>query len=534
MNPQTYKMVDAGSNPMTRKWARRRTLQMEADEYGAMISLANTIRDDVGVALHRFGDTLPGKLLFPFLSVAWRSFILTGERVPGLAHLSKLTQDKFRAGGQQRDMVLAKQAAGGLLGGLTVYWNLDGFFTGHGPVNVELQRKMSNTFLPNAFHWYNDETGEHHYFSPHRIDPTGRLMGLSATLAEAGGWIHPEDGRWQHLMNVLITALSENMGNPILADEMTMLARMVSNPDEASWEGIKRYFARKGTSFVPYSSAMRRYRRIDAEVQEMARGWMDEVHKTIPGWGTLPAWRNYWGEEVIVPRGVGYDTLDTLMDYISPFPMLVTHEGITKVMDDDVLNAFSREFYVPESMAMDYHGVALSKAWIARRRAIMGQEIRMNEYFEIVPPHKKGYTLREMYQLWVARDPSQVSDENPEGYNLKSPYGRAYASWKSTIPETESSEKIPGQRAKLLQRINQKYREAANEQFAREMFEVSNGEVDLNRAVNLKRRHRAVGLEHAQQAEMERITEEAAGLRSPESLGMTRADQERLRIGGRQ
>jgi len=358
-------------------------------------------------------------------------------------------------------------------------------------------------------------------------------MGLSATLAEAGGWVHPEDGRWQHLMNVTIAALSENLGNPILADEMSMLARMVSNPDEASWEGIERYFARKGTSFIPYSSAMRRYRRIDAEVQEMARGKMDELYKTIPGWGTLPAWRNYWGEEVVVPRGIGYDVLDTLMDYISPFPMLVTHEGITQVMDDDVLNAFSKEFYVPESMAMDYFGIALPKSWIARRREIMGKEIRMNEYFEIVPPHKKGYTLKEMYQLWVARDPSQVSDENPDGYNLKSPYGRAYAKWQSTIPETEFSEKIPGQRAKLMQRINRKYREAANEQFAREMFEASNGEVDLNRAVNLKRRYRAVGLEHDRQAELERITEEAAGLRSPEALGVTGADQQKMRIGGR-
>ena len=525
-NPAEYTMEHAGSNPTTRAFVKGRKLAEESREWGAMLAMTNRISDTLGEGVTTIGETNFGKYMWPFVGVMWRGMVQTLERTPGVAHLtSGVTRGKMKAGYEQRDMALAKQAGGLLLGSTVMAMAGQGIFTGHGPVDAELRRKMGNNWLPNAIHRFDSETGEHTFIQFHKLDPVGKIAGMAATLAEAAGWTGVENPHWQHGAKAVGMGILDNFGNPIFADELTMIARIFTQPDEMSWKHLHRWLGRKaGAMAVPYSSLARRYIRMSTEMQTMARGFEDELIKTIPGQGTLPAWRNYWGEEVVIPRGFGYDTIASVIDFVSPFPMLITHEGLATISDDDVLHAFNKEMYVPDSMPMHYKGIEVPKAWISRRREIMGKETYLDEDFNRTDS-RHGYTLKEAYQRFVARDPAQVSDDNPEGYNLKSHYGRAYASYSSTIPETDFSKKIPGQRAHILEDINSYYREAADEQFVEEIFIATNGEVDLVQAVELKKMWKSIGMENAQKEEMEAMAEKLSGLASPEALGM--------RIGGR-
>ena len=132
---------------------------------------------------------------------------------------------------------------------------------------------------------------------------------------------------------------------------------------------LEKWAARRGTALaIPYSSFLKRWARSEREFNEMTGSKLDELRKFIHGHGNLPAWRNYWGEKVLVPRGWGYNQFGRLADFISPIPMLETSEGISSVAKDDVLSAFSNERFAPDAAGNYYKSVKLKPEFISKRR----------------------------------------------------------------------------------------------------------------------------------------------------------------------
>jgi hypothetical protein len=253
------------------------------------------------------------RVVTPFVRTPTNLYKWSWHRTPGLNFLSKEYRDAWSAGGVSRAQAEGKLATGAVLWTSAIYLAHNNLITGAGPKDPDqnkLWRQAGNqpysVTLPSG-----DKVS---YLG---LDPlVSTFYGLSADYHENAGQM-TDDGRMS-VGGAMLLAATKNITNKSMLQGISQFADLLTKADtnQNKWD---RFWRARVASYVPgglkdISRALPHdatFHTDDPYFKEV-NSVMDAVLAKSPFSNYAADYRNMFGERVLIPAGLGEDT-------ISPF-----------------------------------------------------------------------------------------------------------------------------------------------------------------------------------------------------------------------
>lgn len=263
------------------------------------------------------------RLLFPFTKTTINIVEFGVERTPLLNKALKRVRDDLAAGGVRRDMAKAKTDFGASVMAISGSFAAAGLITGEGPSNFKARSILMDAgWQPNSVKLGDD------WVQYSRLEPFGKLIGLSADLMEIGGQLFGDDVNKGHFEN-LAGASAALVGNYLMPEFLTDgTADLVDLMSKPSFRSLKNVIAKQPSTFIPLSGLLRGIRKeidpikrsvkADKPRSEMEKEFngvfeilqesVNRIKATIPGMSSsLPVTRDLFGNERVYTPGFGPD-----------------------------------------------------------------------------------------------------------------------------------------------------------------------------------------------------------------------------------
>lgn len=222
--------------------------------------------------------------------------------------------EAMRAGGRERDMMLARVSMGSATSAIVASLAADGTITGAGPTDPEARALLE------ASGWqpYSIKVGDT-YQSYARAEPLAYVIGATADATEVLSYVNSEtDGmdderqRANDVAAAIIIGIANNTMSKTYVQGIADFTEMMTDP--------KRYFGgwsrNMATALVPYASFRRQMGQLDDPYLREAQTVMESlrVNSGIPGWSEeAPPRRDVFGNPRSVYSG-------SLIGPMSPLP----------------------------------------------------------------------------------------------------------------------------------------------------------------------------------------------------------------------
>ena len=327
-------------------------------------------------------NTPGGFLIAPFVRTPVNLFkagIL--DRSP-LGFFSKRFRDTMRAGGRERDMMLARLSMGTATSAVVASYAAEGLITGGGPQNPEQRRLLEATgWRPYSIKVTNPVTGAVSYNSYARLEPLAFVIGATADAVEISAYINAdadgmenEDSFVLHSAAAIITGIANNTTSKTFVKGIVDFSELMSDPARYM-EGWSRNAA---SGLVPYSS----FRAEAGQLQDpyLREAWtvLDQlkIRSGIPGYSEdAPVSRDVFGQPRRQAEGL-------ILGTMSPFP-------VSRAKDDLIINEVVDVMQTSHTVPVTMPG-----------KRIDGMRLRAEEYERLVvmsrlEPAPNGLTFKD-------------------------------------------------------------------------------------------------------------------------------------------
>lgn len=294
-----------------------------AMDYGRYLTFQRQLGPQ-GQAVSQFtNNSLVGKVIAPFVRTPINLLKFATERSP-VAPLLKEWRDDFRAGGERRDLAIAKSVIG--TGFATLFYQAaqNGVITGAAPPDPKKARLM----YADGWQPYSIKVGER-YVSYARMDPFSTTMGVAADMASLPDGM--SESQRDNMGTMLVTSIMGNLANKSWLSGVSAAAEAVADPQRYA----ENWMERTAGSFAVPAGVAGVARQVDPVLRER-EGVTEAIQSRVPGLSQdLFPRRDVFGEPI---------ELDSLgPDFISPFwqsqskddpviaEMLRLDEGVSKV-----------------------------------------------------------------------------------------------------------------------------------------------------------------------------------------------------------
>lgn len=244
-------------------------------------------------------DSLPAKIVVPFVRTPINLLKFATERSPAAPLLKEWRAD-FAAGGEKRDLAIARAVIGSGFAALFFQFAQDGAITGAVPPDTAKARLM----YADGWQPYSVKIGDR-YVSYSRLDPFATVMGVAADMATLPGGL--SDRQKEDQATMLVASIMGNLANKTWLSGVSSLVEGLSDPQRRAENWLERTV---GAFAVPAGVAGLA-RSLDP-VARKREGVVEAIMSRIPGLSDdLHPRRDVFGEPV---------PLDSLgPDFISPF-----------------------------------------------------------------------------------------------------------------------------------------------------------------------------------------------------------------------
>lgn len=244
-------------------------------------------------------SSLPAKIVVPFVRTPINLLKFATERSPAAPLLREWRQD-FAAGGERRDVALARMMLGTGIGYSFYSLAQQGIITGAAPPDPARARLM----YADGWQPYSIRVGDR-YISYSRLDPISTIMGVAADMATLPQ--NMSDRQREDQSTMLVASIMNNLANKTWLSGVASLTAGLADPQRNAENWLERTVSSFATPAVMGGMA----RQIDPVVRQR-EGVGEAIRARVPGMSDdlYPA-RNVFGE----PRLT--DSLGP--DFISPF-----------------------------------------------------------------------------------------------------------------------------------------------------------------------------------------------------------------------
>ncbi len=244
-------------------------------------------------------DSFPAKVVVPFVRTPINLLKFATERSPAAPLLKEWRAD-FRAGGERRDLAVARAMLGTGFATLFYQMALDGMITGAVPPDPAKAKLL----YADGWQPYSIKVGDR-YISYSRLDPFATLIGVAADMATLPEGL--SDRQKDDQATMLVASIMSNLANKTWLSGVSSLVEGLSDPQRYADSWLQRTVG----SFAVPAGVAGAARAVDP-VARKREDVFDALRARIPGLSDdlLPR-RDVFGEPV---------ALDNLgPDFLSPF-----------------------------------------------------------------------------------------------------------------------------------------------------------------------------------------------------------------------
>lgn len=265
------------------------------------------------------------------------------DRSP-LGVFSKKFWRTMRAGGRERDMMLARISMGTATTAVIASYAAEGLITGGGPQNPEQRRLLEASGWQPYSIKVTGPDGETRYHSYSRLEPLAFVIGATADAVEIGAYLdgagmEDDENYVLHAATAVITGIMNNTTSKTFVKGLVDFNELMGDPGRYM-EGWTRNAA---SGLVPYSS----FRAEAGQLQDpyLREAWtvLDQlaIRSGIPGYSEdAPISRDVFGDPRQHPQGL-------ILGTMSPFPAKIdAADRVTR----EVVNVMQASQTVPISM----------------------------------------------------------------------------------------------------------------------------------------------------------------------------------------
>lgn len=268
-------------------------------EYGRYLTFQRKM-GAFGQGLTRItSDSLPAKVVVPFVRTPINLLKFATERSPAAPLLKEWRAD-FAAGGERRDMAVARALVGSGFGTLFYQMALDGQITGAVPPDPAKAKLL----YADGWQPYSIKVGDR-YVSYSRLDPIATTLGVAADMATL-----PEgmsDRQKDDQSTMLVASIMNSLASKTWLSGVSSLVEGLSDPQRNAENWLERTLSSFAVPAIVAGAA----RQIDP-VARQRNGVAEAVQARIPGLSDdLMPRRDVFGEPVPIDS-VG-------PDFLSPF-----------------------------------------------------------------------------------------------------------------------------------------------------------------------------------------------------------------------
>ncbi len=322
---------------------------------GQDAALYNTFTNKAGSIAQWFmqgrelgGYANPAVFFMPFIRTPSNILAYSFERTP-LAPLMSRFRESVKAGGERRDIALARMVMGSTVFATTMDYAFEGRITGNGPENKEQRESlMRQGWQPFSIRL------DDKWVRYDRTDPLGLMMGTAAGMAELmkGFSLGPDNlSAFTEIGVAAMAAVSESVMNKTYFQGVANLIAALDDPKR----NLPRVINRTTGALLPFSTALRAGATfIDPANPSVETPWQ-AVQSMIPVLrGKLPKQRDLWGEEISQDEVYG-------RYFDAGSPVRVTHQNPNPI-DEEItehqmgIGRIPRKTAIgPRAVPMDFH-----------------------------------------------------------------------------------------------------------------------------------------------------------------------------------
>lgn len=244
-------------------------------------------------------DSLAAKVVVPFVRTPINLLKFATERSPAAPLLKEWRAD-FAAGGERRDMAVARSLIGSGFGALFYQMALDGQITGAVPPDPAKAKLL----YADGWQPYSIKVGDK-YVSYSRLDPLATTLGVAADMATLPEGL--SDRQKDDQSTMLVASIMNSLASKTWLSGVSSLVEGLSDPQRNAGNWLERTLSSFAVPAIVAGAA----RQIDP-VARQRDGVLEAVQARVPGLSDnlLPR-RDVFGEPVPID-GVG-------PDFLSPF-----------------------------------------------------------------------------------------------------------------------------------------------------------------------------------------------------------------------
>ncbi|KNH03092.1 phage-related protein [Qipengyuania citrea LAMA 915] len=270
----------------------------EAMEYGRYLTFQNKLGPS-GQAVSSFtSNNLPGKIIVPFVRTPINLLKFATERSPA-APLLKEFRDDFQAGGERRDLAIARMMLGTGLAATMYQAAQDGTITGAVPPDP----KKAKLLYADGWQPYSVRVGDQ-WVSYSRLDPLSTTIGVAADMATLPEGL--SDRQADDKGTMLVASIMGNLASKTWLSGATAFVEGLSDPGRYAGSWLQRT---AGAFAVPAGVAgvarsmdpiLRRRESIGEAIQARVPGLSDDLLPRRDVFGE-PVELGNWGPDFLSP-----------------------------------------------------------------------------------------------------------------------------------------------------------------------------------------------------------------------------------------
>lgn len=272
-----------------------------------------------------------GTLMMPFVRTPANIMSMAMRHSPLAPFMARYAKD-IAAGGAEAELARSKWAVGMATYAVFMDMAANGEITGGGPGNRPQRDAMSRQGPDGSVGWqpYSLRVGDR-WIGYERLDPLGTALSLAADFSEImanDDWDSERQQQPGEVVGHIVGALGHAFFDKTMLRSAFDIVQAVTSGDSAQVESMLK---ERAVGLIPYSSAVRMFRRADDEYMRETSGVLDGMRNMIPGLSTtLAPQRDLWGQERTYQSGLGM-----VYDAISP---VKTKAAGGSAIDLEILN----------------------------------------------------------------------------------------------------------------------------------------------------------------------------------------------------
>lgn len=272
-----------------------------------------------GHGLQEMANTNPVvRFIVPFVRTPVNIFRFAHQRFPVLGLATREMRDMWKAGGDQRAIVVGRQAAGAFAYSMGAYLAHQGLMTGKGPSNPQLRAQL----LEAGWQPYSVKVPGG-WMSYRRLEPIATPLAITADAVEMMGELGEEG--LEEVSTAIMAAMTASVSSKSFLLGITEFFDAIGSGEEHKTE---RFITSAITSFLP---ALTRQANPDPIWREM-NGYIESLAGALPGFSTrLEPRRNLFGEPVVRSSRQAFNTTTGYLNTaFNPFT-IVSSKGIDDI-----------------------------------------------------------------------------------------------------------------------------------------------------------------------------------------------------------